>query len=83
MHHPTPGELSIRADQEAWWTRMAENMEDAKNAGNVRTLFHVIRSSGPRKPPVSEIISDQNGSLICSSAEALDGWAQCFEQQFS
>ncbi|GAA54952.1 slbp-P1-related protein [Clonorchis sinensis] len=35
------------------------------------------------KPLVSEIIRDQNGSLICSKAERLDRWAQYFEQQFS
>ncbi|GAA56396.1 hypothetical protein CLF_110807 [Clonorchis sinensis] len=58
-------------------------MEDAKNAGNVRRLFHLIRSTGPRKPLVSETIRDQNGSLICNKAERLDRWAQYFEQQFS
>ena len=75
--------LSVRADREAWWTRKAEEMEDAKNAGNVRRLFHLIRSTGPRKPLVSETIRDQNGSLICNKAERLDRWAQYFEQQFS
>ncbi|GAA52799.1 kinesin family member 3/17 [Clonorchis sinensis] len=49
----SPVKLSIRADREAWWTRKAE-MEDAKNAGNVRKLFHLIRSTGPRKPLVIE-----------------------------
>ncbi|GAA53774.1 ATP-binding cassette transporter, partial [Clonorchis sinensis] len=75
--------LSVRADREAWWTRKAQEMEDAKNAGNVRRLFHLIRSTGPRKPLVSETIRDQNGSLICNKAERLDRWAQYFEQQFS
>ncbi|GAA55687.1 ATP-binding cassette transporter [Clonorchis sinensis] len=75
--------LSTRADQEAWRTRQAEEMGDAKNAGNVRKLFHLIRSTGPRKPLVSEIIRDQSGSLICSKAKRLDRWAQYFEQQFS
>ncbi|GAA49864.1 CDP-diacylglycerol--inositol 3-phosphatidyltransferase [Clonorchis sinensis] len=75
--------LSVRADREAWWTRKAEEMEYAKNAGNVRKLFHLIRSTGPRKPLVSEIIRDQNGSLICNKAERMDRWAQYFEEQFS
>ncbi|GAA57158.1 ATP-binding cassette transporter [Clonorchis sinensis] len=68
--------LSVRANREAWWTRKAEEMEDAKNAGNVRRLFHLIRSTGPRKPLVSETIRDQNGSLICNKAERLPRWAQ-------
>ncbi|GAA50900.1 hypothetical protein CLF_105199 [Clonorchis sinensis] len=57
-------------------------MEDAKNAGNVRKLSHLVRSTDPRKPLVIEIIRDQSGSLICSNAERLDRWAQYFEQQF-
>ncbi|GAA47942.1 ATP-binding cassette transporter [Clonorchis sinensis] len=40
--------LSVRADREAWWTRKAEEMEDAKNAGNVRKLFHLILSTCQR-----------------------------------
>ncbi|KER22889.1 hypothetical protein T265_14756, partial [Opisthorchis viverrini] len=71
--------LSVRADREAWWTRKVEEMKDAKNAGNVRKLFHLIRSTGPRKPLVSEVIRGKNGS----KAERLDRWAQYFEQQFS
>ncbi|GAA57695.1 ATP-binding cassette transporter, partial [Clonorchis sinensis] len=66
--------LSVRADREAWWTRKAQEMEDVKNAGNVRKLFHLIRSTGPRKPLVSEIIRDQNGSLISSKGERLQRW---------
>ncbi|GAA55658.1 hypothetical protein CLF_108583 [Clonorchis sinensis] len=48
-------ELRVRSDREAWWTRKAEEMEDAKHAGNVPELFHLTRSAGPRKPLVSEI----------------------------
>ncbi|KER27650.1 hypothetical protein T265_05368 [Opisthorchis viverrini] len=61
----------------------AKEMEGAKSAGNVRKLFYLVLSTGPRKPLVTEIIRDQSGSLICSKAEHLDRWAQCFEQQFS
>ncbi|GAA50660.1 hypothetical protein CLF_104875 [Clonorchis sinensis] len=68
---------SVHADQEGWWTRKAEKMGDNKNAGNVRKLFPV-RSTGTLKPIVSEIISDQNGSLISSKAKRLDRCAQYF-----
>ncbi|KER28215.1 hypothetical protein T265_04891 [Opisthorchis viverrini] len=72
--------VNVRADQGAWWIRKAQEMEDAKNTGDVRKLFHLIRSTDPRKPLVSEIIRDQNGSLKCSKAERLACWAQYFEQ---
>ncbi|GAA52407.1 zinc finger protein AEBP2 [Clonorchis sinensis] len=47
--------LSIHANRKAWWTQKAEEMEDTKNAGNVRQLFHLIRLTGPRKPLVSKL----------------------------
>jgi hypothetical protein len=75
--------MSVRADREAWWTKKAEEMEEAKNAGNVRRLFQLIRATGPRKPMVSETIKNHNGSLISNKSERLDRWAEHFEQQFN
>ncbi|GAA52187.1 ATP-binding cassette transporter [Clonorchis sinensis] len=50
--------LSVHADREDWRIRKAEKLEDAKNAGNVRKLLHLIRSTGTRKPLTNEIIGD-------------------------
>ncbi|KER23522.1 LOW QUALITY PROTEIN: hypothetical protein T265_14625 [Opisthorchis viverrini] len=47
--------LSVCADGD-WWIRKSEEMEDAKNAGNARKLFHLIRPTGLRKSLVIEII---------------------------
>ncbi|GAA53158.1 hypothetical protein CLF_109648 [Clonorchis sinensis] len=71
--------LSIRADREAWWTRKAQEMKDARNAGKVQELFHLTCLTVPRKPLVSERIRDQNGPLIRGKAERLDRWARYFE----
>ncbi|KER31357.1 hypothetical protein T265_02407 [Opisthorchis viverrini] len=46
-------------------------------------LFQLIRATGPRKPPVSEIIKHQNGTTISNKEERLDRWAEYFEQQLS
>ncbi|KER28881.1 hypothetical protein T265_04351 [Opisthorchis viverrini] len=69
--------LSVRVDREAWCTRKDEEIVDAKNAENVRELSHLVRLTGPRKPLVSEITRDKNGSLIYSKAERLDSSSSC------
>ncbi|KER33535.1 hypothetical protein T265_00645 [Opisthorchis viverrini] len=43
----------------------------------------MIRSTSPRKATVSEMISEQEGSLIHSQRRQLERWAEYFEGQFS
>ncbi|GAA48900.1 WD repeat and FYVE domain-containing protein 1 [Clonorchis sinensis] len=54
--------VSVQADREVWWTQKAKEMEEAQKAGNA--VFQLIRTTGPRKPPVSEIIKDRKGVTI-------------------
>ena len=71
------------ADREAWWIKKTEEMEAANNPGNIRRLFQLIRSTGPRRPTVSETIKDHQGILISEKKERLDRWADHFEEQFN
>ena len=73
----------IQADREAWWTRKAMEMEEAQNSGNARKLFQLIRATGPRKPTVSEIIKNGDGSIIVNKEERMDRWAEHFSEQFN
>ena len=73
---------SVCADREAWWTKKTGEMETANNSGNIRRLFQLIRSTGPRRPTVSETIKDHQGVLI-SKKERLDRRADHFEEQFN
>ena len=74
---------SIPADREAWWTKKAEEMEAANNAGNVRRLFQLIHTTGPCKPTVNETIKDRQGILISNEEKRLELWAEHFEEQFN
>jgi hypothetical protein len=74
---------SLRLDREAWWNQKAQEMEEANAAGNVRKLFQLIRNTGPKRPPVSEVIKDDNGNLVYNKRQRLDRWAEYFQQQFS
>ena len=74
---------SICADREAWWIKKAEKMEATNNAGNVRRLFQLIRTTGPRKPTVNETIKDRQGILISNKEVRLDRWGEHFEEQFN
>ncbi|CAH8647362.1 unnamed protein product [Dicrocoelium dendriticum] len=74
---------SLRADKEAWWTSRAQEMEEAGAVGNYRKLFQLIRTTGPRKPGVSETIRDSAGALIHNKERRMARWAEHFEHQFS
>ena len=53
-------------------------MEMAFASGNSRALFQLIRSTGPRRPGVSETIAEKDGSSIHSEQRRLER----FEEQF-
>ena len=47
---------SLRKDREAWWSDRATEMEAAAAVGNTRKFFHLIRTTGTKRPGVSETI---------------------------
>ncbi|GAA57478.1 FAS-associated factor 2, partial [Clonorchis sinensis] len=68
--------LSVRADREAWWTRKAQEMEDAKNAGNDRQDEYLQHSLHYRKAVTESIKSRLIGAakairIACSSVTEL------------
>ena len=56
-------------------------MEKAFATGDNRTLFQLIRSTGSRKPGVSETITEKDGSVIHSQQRRLERWAEHFGEQ--
>ena len=62
---------SLRKDREQWWIAKAQEMEKAAAIGNSRVLFQLIRNTGPRKPKVSEVICEKDGTLIHSQHRRL------------
>ncbi|CAH8504827.1 unnamed protein product [Dicrocoelium dendriticum] len=73
---------SLRADKEVWWTSRAQEMEKAGAVGNYRKLFQLIRTTGPRKPDVSETIRDRAGALIHNKERRMTRWAERLKHQF-
>ncbi|GAA53106.1 5'-nucleotidase domain-containing protein 3, partial [Clonorchis sinensis] len=66
--------LSVRADREAWWTRKAEDMEDAKNAGNrsAVTPFRFWHLAVHLSIYDYDIFEYQDFMLHCSSSGAVN-----------
>ena len=58
-------------------------MEKAAAIGDSRRLFRLIRDTGPRKPHVSELIKESDGSWIHSQDRRLERWAEHFKNQFT
>ncbi|VDP90465.1 unnamed protein product [Echinostoma caproni] len=58
-------------------------MEVASASGNSQRLLHLIRSTGGRRIPVSEIICDKSEQSIHNKEQRLDRWAAYFGEQFN
>ncbi|CAH8463306.1 unnamed protein product [Dicrocoelium dendriticum] len=74
---------SLRKDRETWWSERALEMETAALSGNTRRLFQLIRSTGLRKPGVSEVICEVDESPITNQQRRMDRWAEHFHSQFN
>ncbi|CAH8560679.1 unnamed protein product [Dicrocoelium dendriticum] len=74
---------SLRKDRETWWSERALEMETAVLSGNTRRLFQLIRSTGLRKPGVSEVICEVDESPITNQQRRMDRWAEHFHSQFN
>ena len=55
----------------------------AFQSSNSHKLFHLIRTTGPKKATVSETISESDGAPIYNKERRLSRWAEHFEEQFS
>ena len=74
---------SLKRDREQWWVAKAQAMEKAFAAGDTRSLFQLIRSTGSKKLTVRETITEKDGTEIYSQDRRLKRWAEHFEEQFS
>ena len=74
---------SLLNDRETWLNDQVREMEKAQACGNIRRLFQLIRTTGPKSNPVSESIKEKNGTLVHNKSRRLGRWAEYFKDQFS
>ena len=58
-------------------------MKKAFASGDCRSLFQLIRSTGSRKPNVSDVIKEKVGTTVYSQKRRLERWAEHFSEQFN
>ncbi|KAA3672836.1 uncharacterized protein DEA37_0013559, partial [Paragonimus westermani] len=58
-------------------------MEMAFASGNTGELFRLIRATGPRRPSISEAISETDGTLVYNKPRWLERWVEHIEGQFN
>ena len=56
---------------------------EMENTSNARKLFQLNRATGSRKPTVSEIIKNGDGSIIANKEERLHRWTEYLSEQFN
>ena len=74
---------SLRKDREQWWIVKIQEMVKATAVGNCYVLLRLIKNTGSRKPKVSEVICEKEGTLIHSQHRRLHRWSEHFQEQFS
>ena len=55
---------SLKNDREQWWIAKCKEMEKAAAIGDSRSLFRLIKNVYRKRPTVSELIKEVDGSLI-------------------
>ena len=74
---------NLRKVREQWWIAKAQEMEKAAAIGNSRVIFQLIRNTQPRKLKVSEVIWEEDGTLIPSQHHHLHRCSDHFQEHFS
>ncbi|CAH8512607.1 unnamed protein product [Schistosoma intercalatum] len=74
---------SLRNDCEQWWAKKAKEMEKAAAVVYIRQLHKLMKETGINEPNVSQIVSEEDDTLICSQSRRLERWAEQFKEQFS
>uniref|UniRef100_A0A914XAF4 Uncharacterized protein n=1 Tax=Plectus sambesii TaxID=2011161 RepID=A0A914XAF4_9BILA len=70
----------LKAEREAYWNRVAADMEEAQQKNEFRTLYTTLwRLSGKIKP-ISDNIRKTDGSFVRSDTERLQRWQEFFQQ---
>ncbi|KAA3675185.1 uncharacterized protein DEA37_0012800 [Paragonimus westermani] len=70
---------SLNADREAWLLGKVREMETTSASGTTGELFRLIRAIGPRRPFVSEAVSETDATFIYNKSGRLEQWAEQFE----
>ena len=68
----------IRKDADTHWRAVAAEVESARNKGDARKFFSLIRDLVGGKAAVSETIMDKNGTIISDKSKRLERWKEYY-----
>ena len=70
---------SLRKDNEGKWSRFTGEVEHARNVGDARKLFQLVKSL-QRKPFKTTVVRDKSGSVVEGKENKLLRWKEHFEE---
>ena len=71
----TKRKQQLRRDETAWYSRIADEAEDANRTGNSSVLYRTIRTLTGR--------TAKDGTPLCDETEQLHRWKDHFQEQFN
>ena len=73
----------LRRDETAWYSRIADEAEDAKRTGNCAVLYRTIRTLTGRTASELPPVTAKDGSSLCDETDQLHRWKDHFQELFN
>ena len=79
----TKRKQQLRRDETAWYSRIADEAEDANRTGNSSVLYRTIRTLTGRTASKLPPVTAKYGTPLCDETEQLHRWKDHFQEQFN
>ena len=79
----TKRKQQLRRDETAWYSRIADEAEDANRTGNSAVLYHTIRTLTGRTASKLQSVTAKGGTPLCDETDQLFRWKDHFQEQFN
>ena len=73
----------LRQDETAWYSRIADEAEDANRTGNSAVLKRTIRTLIGRTASELPPVTAKDGTQLCDEPDQLHIWKDHFQEQFN
>lgn len=73
----------MKADREAYWNKVTEELENTAERQDYRVLYQTIRSLSGKCKMMNDNIRKVDGSFVKSTAERLQRWKEYFNELYN
>ena len=79
----TKRKQQLRRDETAWYSRIADEAEDANRSGNSAVLYRTIRTQTGRTASKLSLVTAKDGTPLCDEMDQIHTWRDHFQEQLN